>query len=138
MTSNQSRRTAFRQTEVAGPRQQWLGRRDRQDAAGHGSGRQQRAWFGGHIEPRREENNGAAGIIILLDRIGRMRVAVACVAPPMGPHMGRRAGGEDGEREHQQHSNSGEQPEVGRRERVALHDATDDPDARRFVKREVP
>lgn len=62
----------------------------------------------------------------------------ARVRAGMDPRVGGRAGGEDGEREHQQHPDSGEQPEVGRRERVALHDATDDPDARRFVKREVP
>ena len=138
VTSNRSGRTAFRQTEVAGTRQQRLGRRDRQHAAGHGSGRQQRARFRGHIKSRREEDNGAAGIIGPRARIARLRMVMAGFQPPVGPRVGGRAGGEHGEREHQQHSDPGEQPEMGRPEWIALHDGSDDRDARRFVKREVP
>ena len=108
VASDQSGRTSFRQAQVTRPRQQRLGGRDRQDTARHRGGRQERARTRGYIESRGKKDHGAAGIIVASWRRGRMRVIHAGVGACVDPRVGGRAGGEDVEREHQQHPGSGE------------------------------
>ena len=134
--SNRSGRTAFRQTEAAGTRQQRLGRGDGQDTTRHGDRRHEGIRLGGYFQTRGEEDDGATRVVVAGG--GRMLVAGAPIGPTMGPRVGRGAGGQHREHEHQQHSRPGEEPEVQRRESVMLHVRWDVCDLGCFVKREVP
>ena len=62
----------------------------------------------------------------------------ARVGAGMDPRVGGRAGGEDGEREHQQRAGPGEQPERERWKAMARHAWAHHLDRGGFVKREVP